>query len=117
MAAICTHGRILQKQLNELRLDMMIIPRADNYFNRCKSNVKFLETSMLEIPVIAQAFPTGDSPYQQNPEDSKYLILATDYNSWIDNIEKLIADKNLRLEMGKKLESMSQRTTTLKACI
>lgn len=87
--------------LNELRLDMMIIPRADNYFNRCKSNIKFLEASMLEIPVIGQAFPDGLSPYQADPEDSEHLLLATDTESWIMQIEKLIADKELRLSMGR----------------
>lgn len=88
--------------LNNLKLDMVIIPRHDNYFNRCKSNLKFLENSMLEIPTIAQSFPTKDSPYEQDPEDSKYMLLATDFNSWIEQIEKMINDKELRLSMGAK---------------
>lgn len=90
------------RTLNELRLDMVIIPRHDNLFNRCKSNLKFLENSMLEIPTIAQSFPTHDSPYEQDPEDKEYLLLATDFNSWIEQIEKLINDKELRLSMGAK---------------
>lgn len=88
--------------LNELRLDMVIIPRYDNLFNRCKSNLKFLENSMLEIPTIAQSFPTHDSPYEQNPEDQNYLILANTHDEWITAIEKLIDDKELRESMGKK---------------
>ncbi len=88
--------------LNDLKLDMVIIPRSDSLFNRCKSNLKFLENSMLEIPTIAQSFPTGDSPYELDPEDAKHLILATDTASWIEQIEKLIADKELRLELGRK---------------
>jgi glycosyltransferase involved in cell wall biosynthesis len=88
--------------LNNLRLDFQIIPRQDNYFNRCKSNIKFLESSMLEIPCIAQGFSTGDSPYQVNPEDSKYLILAQTPEEWIERIEELIADKDKRREMGRK---------------
>ncbi len=89
-------------KLNSLKLDMMIIPRADNYFNRAKSNLKFIEASMFEIPVIAQGFSDGKSPYQVNPEDQKYLKLIMDNNDWIPEIEKLIADKQLRLDMGKK---------------
>jgi len=88
--------------LNEMKLDMCIIPRYDNLFNRCKSNLKFLECSMLEIPVIAQSFPTKDSPYELNPEDTKHLLLATDYESWIAQIETLISNKELRREMGRK---------------
>mgnify|MGYP000889276352 CR=1 FL=1 len=90
------------RTLNELKLDMMIIPRAENYFNRCKSNLKFLESSMFEIPVVAQSFSTHDSPYEQNPEDTKYMLMATDFDSWVEQIEKLITNKQLRLEMGKK---------------
>jgi glycosyltransferase involved in cell wall biosynthesis len=80
----------------------MIIPRADNNFNRAKSNLKFLESSMFEIPVVAQAFPDGKSPYQVNPEDQKYLLLATDYNDWIEKIESLINDKEKRRKLGKR---------------
>lgn len=86
--------------LNELRLDMMIIPRADNYFNRCKSNLKFLEASMFEIPVLAQSFSDGKSPYEIDPEDAKNMILVKD--NWIEAIEKALEDKDKLKEMGKK---------------
>ncbi len=88
--------------VEELKLDMVIIPRFDSLFNRCKSNLKFLECSMLEIPVIGQSFSTGDSPYEVNPKDAENLLLATDTPSWIEQIEKLIADKDLRLSLGQK---------------
>ena len=82
--------------LNDLKLDMVIIPRSDSYFNRCKSNLKFLECSMLEIPTIGQSFSTGDSPYEVNLEDAKHLLLATDFESWKFQIELLIGNKELR---------------------
>lgn len=87
-------------KLNELALDLMIIPRADNYFNRCKSNLKFLEASMFEIPCICQSFPDGKSPYEVNSEDTKHLILATNTNDWIEKIEDLIKDKDKRTQLG-----------------
>lgn len=89
-------------KINSLKLDLMIIPRADNYFNRCKSNLKFLEASMFEIPVIAQGFADGQSPYQVNPEDAKHMKIVVDNKDWIPIIEELITDKAKRLEMGKK---------------
>jgi len=88
--------------LNGLKLDMVIIPRFDSVFNRCKSNLKFLENSMLEIPSVCQSFSTHDSPYEIDPEDTKYLLLAIDTESWIAQIETLIANKELRREMGRK---------------
>jgi glycosyltransferase involved in cell wall biosynthesis len=90
------------RKLNELRLDIAIIPRADNYFNRCKSNLKFLEMSMLEIPVIAQGFPDGKSPYELNPEDAKHMIIIKDNKDWIPEIEKLAKDRAKQREMGQK---------------
>jgi len=89
------------EKLNNLKLDMVIIPRKDSLFNRCKSNLKFLENSALAIPTIAQSFATGDSPYQQNPEDAKHLLLADGTEAFVSQIEKLIADKELRRNIGK----------------
>jgi len=89
-------------KLNSLKLDLQIIPRQDNYFNRCKSNIKFLESSMLEIPCVAQGFPDGKSPYQVNPEDSKHMLIAQTSEEWIEKIEELIADKDKRRKMGKE---------------
>ena len=88
--------------LNELRLDISIIPRADNYFNRCKSNLKFLEASMLEIPTIAQGFDDGQSPYQVDPQDADHMVIVNDNDKWMEEIEKLIDNKDLRREMGAK---------------
>lgn len=87
--------------LNELKLDFQIIPRKDNYFNRCKSNIKFLESSMLEIPVIAQGFEDGMSPYQVDPDDAKNMLIAKTEQDWIEHIEAMIENKSLRREMGK----------------
>lgn len=81
------------RTLNELKLDIMLIPRKNSYFNKCKSNIKFLEASMLEIPVITNYFK--GCPYEK---DKDYIILATD---WLSDIEKL-TDKKLRRNIGQK---------------
>jgi glycosyltransferase involved in cell wall biosynthesis len=86
--------------LNDLRLDFCLIPRKDNYFNRCKSNIKFLEASMLEIPCIAQGFEDGKSPYQ-GEEDRRYMLIAKDIDNWRMNTEHLIKNKKSREIFGK----------------
>lgn len=88
--------------LNNMEMDIMIIPRKDNYFNRCKSNIKFLEASMLEIPVIAQGFPDGQSPYEVNPDDAKHMLIAHSEEDWLTHLKTLITDKKLRRQMGKE---------------
>lgn len=87
--------------LNSLALDVMAIPRADTYFNHCKSNIKFLEASMFEIPVIAQGFPDGLSPYQVDKEDAEHMIICNNTEEFLAAIEKM-KDKEFRLSMGKK---------------
>ena len=87
--------------LNELRLDIMLIPRHDSYFNRCKSNVKFLEASMCEVPVIAQGFKDKKSPYEVNTEDTKYCKIVTDNSQWSEVIDDLIEHPKKREQMGK----------------
>lgn len=89
-------------KINSLKLDMMIIPRADGYFNRAKSNLKFLEASMFEIPCIVQGFADGKSPYQVNPDDRHYLKMVIHNEDWILEIEKMISDKEGRRALGRK---------------
>jgi len=84
--------------LNESKLDIMLMPRKDNYFNRCKSNLKFLEASMLEIPVIAQSF--DNAPY----EEIKHMengILIRDNKDWMKMINWMIDGKDRRRMIGK----------------
>jgi hypothetical protein len=69
--------------VSKLALDLAIIPRKDHYFNKCKSNLKFLEMSLLRIPVLAQGFVDGTSPYEQ---DKEYLTLVDDNSQWYNHI-------------------------------
>lgn len=86
--------------LNETRADIQIIPRYESYFNKCKSNLKFLESSMAGVPCIVQSFSTLDSPYDSLPDD--VCIKADSVVEWKQAVEKLIADKELRRNMAKK---------------
>lgn len=73
-------------KLASLALDLAIIPRKDHYFNKCKSNLKFLDMSLHSIPVLAEAFDDGTSPYQG--VDEPYLTLAKDWYKDIINIKE-----------------------------
>jgi glycosyltransferase involved in cell wall biosynthesis len=87
--------------LNNLKLDIMLIPRVENYFNKCKSNVKFLEASMCEIPVIASSFSDGNSPYDKDLDGENGLLAKTEAD-WIEMTERLIRNKDLRRSIGKR---------------
>lgn len=68
----------------DLALDLAIIPRKEHYFNQCKSNLKFLEMSLLKIPVLAQGFTDGTSPYQG--ADEEYMSVLIGGDGWYDKI-------------------------------
>lgn len=92
--------------IQELGVDFAIAPRADNYFNRCKSNLKFLEVSQFGIPFIGQGFSDGLSPYQANPEDQKHLVLV-DYHeeAWVDALRIALNNLDYMKELGKKAQN------------
>jgi len=85
--------------LNDLRLDLMLIPRRENHFNKCKSNVKYLEASMLEVPVIAQGFTDGNSPYDPDL-NGQNGILIKDNADWYDAVMEMVGNKAKREIMG-----------------
>lgn len=74
----------------DMALDLAIIPREESYFNRCKSNIKFLEMSLLGIPVIAQGFSDGTSPYQG--ADEKHMTVIVDNATWYSKIVEIKDD-------------------------
>lgn len=86
-------------KVSQLALDVAIIPRLDHYFNKCKSNLKFLEMSLLKIPVIAQGM--ADGPYEA---DKEYAQLLYSNNSWYDTIVETMSnyDKYKQLAVGAK---------------
>lgn len=69
-----------------LALDLAIIPREESYFNKCKSNLKYLEMSLLKIPVLAQAFSTGDGPYDTG---CAHINLVSDNSTWYNKIVEI----------------------------
>jgi hypothetical protein len=80
------------RRINDLSLDLVVAPLLNNVFNRCKSNIKFLEMSALGIPVLCQDL----SPYR------KYTDLRfKDANELQNLIDNLLGDKSKYLDVVK----------------
>ena len=86
-----------------LALDLAIIPRKEHDFNRAKSNLKFLEMSLLEIPVLAQGFSDGTSPYQGI--DEPYLTIVGSDENWYDKIISIKDNYEEYKEKAKKAKA------------
>lgn len=73
------------RMINDLNLDIVVAPLIDNIFNRCKSNIKFIEMSALGIIPLVQDL----DPY------SAYTDLKfKDANGLQNLIDSTLSDKN-----------------------
>ena len=79
-----------------LGIDISIAPLKDTQFNRCKSNIKWMEAAMLEIPTVA----SDVEPYKVI-KHSKTGFLASNKEQWVKYLSKLIEDPTLRETIGR----------------
>ena len=80
----------------DLGADISIAPLKDTPFNRAKSNIKWMEAAMLEIPTVA----SDVLPYR-SIEHGKTGFLASNQEQFVKYLSKLIESKELREKIGK----------------
>ena len=76
--------------------DIAIAPSADKLFNRSKTWIRALEMGALGIPIVAQ----NRLPYSDYVIDGKTGFLVDTEAEWREALQALIADPDLRAEMG-----------------
>jgi len=82
----------------DMNIDIAIAPLENNQFNRCKSNIKWLEHSMLKIPMVL----SDVAPYSKSVDNYKTGFLAKNKNQWIKYLSWLIENKEKRKEIGNR---------------
>lgn len=80
-------------KLASLNIDIAIVPLVDSAFNRCKSNLAYLEFSALKIPTVI-------SPVE-NQKGMVTMEAQSNYD-WYNALEKLIKDEKYRKSQGEK---------------
>jgi glycosyltransferase involved in cell wall biosynthesis len=86
-----------QEKLAELNFDIGLVPVVQRPFNEGKSNIKWQEYSMLEIPTIASR--VGE---YKEIEHGVTGYLANSEAEWYHNLTKLADDAQLRKTIGKQ---------------
>lgn len=82
--------------------DIAIAPLIDNEFNRGKSNIKWLESTL-----AGSVFVGSDVyPYSNSIEHGVTGFLATCEQDWVDILSTLIEDKKLRLTVQKNAKKV-----------
>ena len=79
-------------------LDIVIAPLSDNFFNRCKSSIKFLEYSACRLPGVYSRL----DPYSGVVIHGENGFLAGTLEEWEKCLVELIENPELRWEMGQK---------------
>ena len=72
--------------------DIGIIPLVNTEFNKCKSELKYIEFSALGVPVVASDM----NVYNETIKDGVTGFLANNEDEWVDKLSLLIEDPILR---------------------
>lgn len=77
--------------------DISIIPLKNNIFSECKSNIKYIESSMFMIPSVCS------DRYEFNHiiKNGENGFIANSFMEWKESIVRLVENRELRLKMGK----------------
>ena len=80
-----------------INCDVAVAPLIDTHFNRCKTNIKWLETAMIPAAFIGSNIP----PYKGTvrPNVDGFLVNNT-VDSWYKALEDVAINKLLRLKLA-----------------
>lgn len=105
--SISTEGR----EIGDLDIGLMPVP--DTIRGRGKCGFKLLEYMAAEVPAVAS--PIGvNSDIIENGYDG---FLAETEDQWYDSLSRLVADENMRREMGSRGKGKVMRKYTLDTCV
>lgn len=85
------------KWVSRRGLDIGIAPLEDNYFNRAKSNLRWLEYSAMGIPTIA----SNIGHFKETIRHGETGFLANTEKEWVELITALVKDRQLREGIGR----------------
>ncbi len=80
------------------RLDIAIAPLEDHSFNQCKSHLKYIDTALCGVPLVASRV----GQHAETIRDGQTGFLAGSPGQWRNRLEMLIGDRLLRRTIGEK---------------
>ncbi|MBW4971267.1 MULTISPECIES: glycosyltransferase family 4 protein [Flavobacteriaceae] len=85
------------KTLNDLALDIVLLPSEKHRFSQCGPYTRLLESAVFGIPAISSVY----HPAKQVLKEGETGLLAETTEDWVKSIIRLVNDKELREQMGK----------------
>jgi glycosyltransferase involved in cell wall biosynthesis len=78
--------------------DIAISPLEDTYFNRCKSDIKFLDYSAIGAAGIYSRVPAYESSVRHLETG---WLAENEVEAWVEALEALLSDDGLRTQMAQ----------------
>ena len=82
-----------------LKFDLNIIPLVQNQFNECKSAIRYLESSLLEVPSLVTYI--GDFKHIIKHKETGIFVYKNTTAEWVSTIEWSIENKENLHTIGK----------------
>lgn len=92
----------------DLDLDIAIAPLIDTPFNRAKSNIKWMEAAMLELPCVC-----SPAVYEESVEHGKTGYIAKNTSQFVKYLSWLIENPEKRKEIGKNAKAEVLKNWTI----
>lgn len=83
------------KLFTEAGIDISLAPLADNEFNKCKSNIKWLESTMAGAAFIGSKV----YPYETSVKQGKTGYVCSSKSQWVKYISWLVENEEKRAEL------------------
>ena len=96
--------------MKNLSWDVGIAPLENTIFNRCKSDIKFLDYSALGFPGIYSRVPSYEGTVQHL--ETGYLVENTP-SAWTEALDVLLANTDLRTQLALNAQEYVFSTRTL----
>lgn len=78
------------------QVDINIVPLVNDRFNACKSAIRYLEASLLNVPTVASAV----GQFTEVISDGQDGYLVSTHEDWVLALSRLIESRELRLKLG-----------------
>lgn len=89
------------QRLNDLEFDIGLIPLADTEFNRCKSDIKWVEYGALGIPAVVSDLPL----YEEAKRSGLAVVVPNDSDAWYEALVDLIEQPEKRLRLAQAVRA------------
>src|SRR5690606_11730665 len=104
------YDRFVPWMKRELQWDFALAPLSASRFNRCKSDLKFLDYAGLSIPGIFSAV----TPYAETVKHNETGLLAGSAGEWAEHIAALTEDLTLRHRLAEAARDLVYGQRSLK---